>query len=116
MPTIQNDGVLSAIVAVATRLEFLRAAQKKLNDLLKLNPSLINQYMTQTAQLDVERLKWEAELDALANEIPPITPPTASEVEALQTAVQALTAKVEAANTLDTVGNLISEAATALRK
>ncbi|HNP82740.1 MAG TPA: hypothetical protein PKN47_14865 [Nitrospira sp.] len=115
MPTTPNNGVLDAIVAVATRLEFLRAAQKKLNELLKLNPSLINEYMAKTAQIDVERLKWEAELDALASEIPPITPPTAPEVEALQTAVQALTAKIEAANSIDAAGKVIAEAATALR-
>ncbi|TXG84168.1 MAG: hypothetical protein E6R14_05335 [Thermomicrobiales bacterium] len=116
MPTIQNNGVLDAIVAVATRLEFLRAAQRKLNELLKLNPSLVNEYMAKTAQIDVERLKWEAELDALANEIPPVTPPTPSEVEALQAAVQALTAKVEAANAFDAAGNIIAEAAAELRR
>jgi hypothetical protein len=113
-----DDGTINEIVAVATRLEFFRAAQKKLNELLKLNPSLLNEYMAKTAQIDVERLKWEAELDALAADdpIPPPTPPTAAEVQALQTAVQTLTAKVEAANTIDAAGMVIADAATVLRR
>lgn len=115
MPNTLDRGKLDEIVAVATRLEFFRAAQKKLNELLKVNPSQLSDYRAKTVQIDVERLKWEAELDALDDGILPIAPPTPNEMHDLKTAVQILTAKVEAANTIDEAVKVIAEAATALR-
>ncbi len=106
---------INAILAVAVRLEFYRDFQLRLDKWLRENPAMIAQYKATMARIDVERVKWEGELDALSEGVVPISPPTAEEVVDLEEAVKKLSARVAAANANDDFMVLIAEAATALQ-
>lgn len=113
MPQAVNPTV-NAILAVATRLEFFRNFQARLDAWLMDNPSMTAQYQAAMASIDVQRLKWEAELDAIVEGVVPVSAPSQEEIAQLQIAVKSLTQRVAATSAINDFMDLIAEAATEL--
>ena len=106
-----NAAIARHTVAVATRLQFYRGLESRLDDWVMDNPAQLNTYQARMEQIAVAKMKWEAELDAIATDINVITAPTAEEVDALKESVKKLSEKVAASNAADDFLNLITEAA-----
>ncbi len=115
MPPEEISPTVNAIIAVAARLEFYRNFQMRLDKWLKENPSLIAQYTAIMARIDVERVKWDVELDAIVEGVVPISPPGTDEVAGLEETVKRLSVKVATTNAVNGFMDLITEAANALQ-
>lgn len=108
----QINPVDYAIEAVSTRIAFYRQIQFALDDWLRAEPSRTADYRAAQAEIDVELIPLQAELEALDEGEVTISSPGAETIAALQAAVQRLTVRISAARAASDFMTLIADTTT----